>query len=279
LAAAPPPPDPAACGALDCHRYDTPLMAFRAVLARKPLVLGLGEAHGQKDAGGVPTSARRFTEEMLPELRGQASDLVIELMVPPSGCEKKTKVAVQKKLEKVTEHQAETNQNEYVTMGKAAEKLGIVPHLLFPTCADLEAVNAAGADSVDAALRLVGRLMRETAVKILARNERISVEKLVVLYGGALHNDVDPAPEARPYGFGPQLAAATKGRYVELDVFVPELVRDTGLWTRFAWYPHFDRKAHPESATLFTLAPASFTLILPASKAPAAEAAPPLTPP
>jgi hypothetical protein len=67
----------------------------------------------------------------------------------------------------------------------------------------------------------------------------------------------------------------TKGRYVELDVFVPELIRDVGLWPRFAWYPHFDKDAHPEKATLFMVVaapasagsgPASFTMLLPASK-------------
>ena len=254
-----PPPAPSACGALDCRLYDTPLLAFRAVLAQKPLVLALGEAHGQKDTPGVPTSARRFTEEMLPELQGQASDLVIELMVPPAGCEKKTKAAVRKKLEKVTEHQAETNQNEYVTLGHAAEKFGIAPHLLFPSCADFKAVDAAGADSVDAALQLVGRLMRETADKLLARNEKAGADRMIVLYGGALHNDVSPEESARPYAFGPPLVAATRDRYVELDVFVPELIRDTGMWTRFPWYPHFDKKAHPDSATLFRPLPASFT--------------------
>ena len=88
---------------------------------------------------------------------------------------------------------------------------------------------------------------------------------MIVLYGGALHNDVEPAAAVRPYGFGPELVAATSGRYVELDVFVPELVRDSGLWTRLPWYPHFDKKAHPDKATLYKLLPASFTLILPAS--------------
>jgi hypothetical protein len=253
-----------ACGALGCRLFDSPVEAFRAVLAEKPLVLGMGEAHAPKDVPGVPSSVKRFTLEMLPELKDRASDLVIELMAPPTGCEQKTKV-VRKELAKVTERQAETNQNEYVVMGDEAKKLGVQPHLLHPSCADMKALSAPGVDSVDLGLTLIGRLMRESAEKLLAKNAREGVEKIVVLYGGAIHNDVEPMEAAKPYGFGPALVAATRGRYVELDVFVPEFVRDTGLWTRFAWYPHFDRKANADKATLFSPVRAAYTMLLPAT--------------
>jgi hypothetical protein len=257
--------DPSACGALGCRLYDTPAAAFATVLAHKPLVLGLGEAHAQKAVPGVRSSAARFTTELLPTLKDSASDLVIELMVPPSGCEQKTKAAVQRKVDKITEKQADTNQNEYLVMGDEAKRLGIQPHLIHPTCADFRALNAPGADPADAALRLVGRLMHESAEKLLARNEKAGVEKMVVLYGGAIHNDVDPIEAARPYSFGPPLVTLTKGRYVELDLFVPELVHDSGMWLRFPWYAHFDKKAHPDKVTMFTMAPSSFAVLLPAT--------------
>lgn len=253
--------DPDACGALGCRLFDTPAAAFRTVLAQKPLVLGVGEAHARKDMPGVASSAKRFTTELLPELAGKVSDLVIELMVPPTDCEAKTR-AVKKELGKVTEKQAETNQNEYVTMGDEAKKLGITPHLIHPTCDDFKALSAPGADPIDAALTLVGRLMRESAEKVLARNAKAGVDKLVVLYGGAIHNAVEPFEGSGGYAFGPSLVATTRGRYVELDVFVPELVSDTDAWKRFAWYPHFDRKAHPDKATLFAPGPASYTMLL-----------------
>jgi hypothetical protein len=265
---APPPAAPAeatACGALGCRLYATSTEAFRAVLEQKPLVLALGEAHARKDVPGVASSSKRFTAEMLPELKDRASDLVIELMAPPTGCEPSTKI-VRKELGKVTAKQADTNQNEYVTMGDEAKKLGVTPHLLHPTCADFKALGAAGADGVDAGLRLIGRLMRESTERLLARNAGAGVEKIVVLYGGAIHNDVEPLEAVKPYSFGPELVAATRGRYVELDVFVPEFISDTGMWTRFAWYPHFDRQAHPEKATLFAPVPSSYTLLLPATK-------------
>jgi hypothetical protein len=225
----------------------------------------VGEAHAQKATPGVPSSAKRFTAEMLPELKDKASDLVIELMVPPTGCEAKTK-AVNKEMGKVTAQQAETNQNEYVTMGDTAQKLGIDPHLIHPSCDDFKAITAPGGDPADASLRLIARLMRETTKKALARNEKAGVEKIVILYGGAIHNDIEPAPAVKDYAYGPDLVAFTKGRYVELDVFVPELVHDAGLWPKFVWYPHFDKTAHPDKTTMFAPLPSSFTILLPATK-------------
>lgn len=184
----PPPSDPNACGSLGCRLYDTPTAAFAAVLARRPLVLALGEAHAKKDTPGVASSAKRFTTEMLPELKDKASDLVLELMAPPTGCEAKTNAAVRRKVDKITEKQADTNQDEYLAMGNEAKKLGIEPHVLRPTCDDFKALNAMGADAVDVALQLIGRLMRETTEQLLDRNEKAGVDKVIVLYGGAIHN-------------------------------------------------------------------------------------------
>jgi hypothetical protein len=256
---------PGACGPLGCTLHASSTEALRVVLASGPLVLGVGEAHAQKATPGVVSSAKRFTTEMLPELAGKASDLIIELMVPPSGCEEQTK-QVQKEMAKVTAKQADTNQNEYVAMGDAAQKLGIEPHLLHPSCDDWKPVTAPGADAPDASLRLIARLMRAMTEKALARNEKRGVEKMVVLYGGAIHNDAEPAAGSGEYAYGPAMVLLTRRRYVELDVFVPELVHDGGLWKSFPWYPYFDRNAHSAEATLYAPAPSSFALLLPATR-------------
>jgi hypothetical protein len=259
--------EPPSCGALACRLYEAPGDAFRAVLEQKPLVLAVGEAHAQKATPGVTSSAKRFTTDMLPALAGKASDLILELMAPPSGCEQEKKAAT-KEIGKVTAPQAETNQNEYVAMGDAAKTLGIEPHLIHPTCDDIKAITAPGTDPTDASLRLIARLLRETTKKALSRNERGGVEKIVVVYGGAMHNDVSPSEATQDYGYGPDLVAFTKGRYVELDLFVPELVQDHGLWPKFVWYSHFDKAAHPDKTTMFAPLPSSFTILLPATTKP-----------
>ncbi|APR84309.1 Hypothetical protein A7982_09658 [Minicystis rosea] len=250
------------CGALECRLFDTPEEALAAVLEAKPLVLGIGEAHAQKGMEGVDSAAKRFTERFLPALRGSASDLVVELMLPPKGC-KPAEQEVRTQQREVTKHQAESNQNEYVTMGDAARKLGVIPDALRPTCDDLERAAKAGDGAIAAMLETIARLAGGKAKDLVARNQKLGADKMVVLYGGALHNDAIPKPERASWSFGPELIKATGGRYVELDVFVPESIQDTDAWKAMAWYAHYDRAAHASATALFKTGPSSWALIFP----------------
>ncbi len=236
---------------MDCGRFDTPQAALAAILQDKPLVLAIGEAHAQKGST-VPSSAKRMTDALLPELKGKASDLLVELMNPPTGCNKTT-VEVKEKQKVVTSHQAENDQNEYVQMGDAARKLGIVPDLLRPTCDDLAAINDAGADAIDLSLQTIARLTK-TRVKALRERDAKTPEdseKMVLTYGGAIHNDLAPPPERVAWAFGPDLAASTNNRYVELDVYVPEFIEATESWKKLEWYSHYDLSKLGDKVTLF----------------------------
>jgi len=59
------------------------------------------------------------------------------------------------------------------------------------------------------------------------------------------------------------LARRTAGRYVELDVIVPELVKDTEAWRAQPWYAHYDATEAGAHALLYNPAPGSYALILP----------------
>jgi hypothetical protein len=257
--AAPPAAD---CVALGCRLFDTPADAFRAILETKPLVIAVGEAHAQKGTEAIPSSAKRFTGELLPLLEGRASDLLVELMAPPAGC-KKTAEVVATKQKVVTEKQAETAQSEYVVMGNEAKKRGVIPDLLRPSCADLDAIDKAGDDAIGASLSTIARLTKTKVIDLLDRNARAAPERLVATYGGAMHNDLTPPPERAVWSFGPDLSAKVKGRYVEVDLFVPEFILDTESWKKLEWYPHFDRDRHPDKTTLFNPHPGSYVLIFP----------------
>lgn len=257
--AAPPADD---CVALGCRLFDTPADAFRAILATKPLVIALGEAHAQKGTEAIPSSAKRFTFELLPLLEGRASDLLVELMAPPAGC-KKTADVVATKQKVVTEKQTESAQSEYVIMGNEAKKRGLVPDLLRPSCADLDAIDKAGDDTIGASLTTIARLTKTQVAELLDRNAKGSSDRLVATYGGAMHNDLTPPPERALWSFGPELSARVKGRYVEIDLFVPEFILETESWKKLAWYPHFDRTRHPDKTTLFNPHPGSYVLIFP----------------
>ena len=192
------------CGPLDCRQYDSLEEAFESALEGRPRLVAVGEAHAQKGTT-VPSAARRFTERVLPRLAGRASDLLVELMNPPAGCAKTTDV-VRKQQAVVTRDQAPTDQGEYVAMGERARQLGIVPDLLRPSCADLDAVKAAGDDAIVASLALIARLTRTQAEKLLDRDARTpaDADRFVVTYGGAIHNDPEPPPERADWSFGPQ---------------------------------------------------------------------------
>lgn len=255
------------CGALDCRLFDAPEDAFAVVLAQRPRALGIGEAHAQKGMDGVDSSTKRFTERLLPLLRDRASDLLVELMLPPTGC-KKAEKKVRAKQQEVVERQAETNQSEYVTMGEAARRLGLVADALRPSCEDLAVIAQAGDLAVPRMLETIARLAAAKAKELLGRREKAGVDKMVVLYGGALHNVAAPKPDRAAWSFGPELLRATGGRYVELSMFVPESIQDSDSWRALAWVPHYDRAAHGAKTALFRTGPSSWALIFPASPRP-----------
>jgi hypothetical protein len=122
-------------------------------------------------------------------------------------------------------------------------------------------------------LRLVKKLTEERLVQLMGHNRQIDAgSKAVVAYGGALHNDLKPAPETADYSFGPDLDRVTNGRYIELDLIVPEFIKKSPTWEKLPWFAAFeaDRAANKDQdkATLYVLADRSFTLIFPASEKP-----------
>jgi len=108
----------------------------------------------------------------------------------------------------------------------------------------------------------VGSLTERTLEKLLAVRPASS---LLVAYGGALHNDIEPRPGRERWSFGPQLLQRTAGAYVELDLMVPEYVKDTESWRAFPWYSAYTEVKGSHGALLYAIAPHSFVLIFPRS--------------
>ena len=255
-----------ACGPLGCRAFATPEEAFATIVEAKPLVLGIGEAHAQKGTEQVTSSTKRFTEQLLPELKGKASFLLVELMLPNDKCKKETK-QVQKQQKPVTAPQAETNQNEYVVLGQKAKAAGIVPDLLRPSCDDLTKITEAGASDIGVMLETIARLTKNVVQSELDRNKKASKDLMVVAYGGALHNDIEPRQGREAWSYGPALAAASGQRYVELDLIVPEYIKDSETWTSLPWYSHYDREKLGDKTVLFSPRAGSYVLIFPLSSA------------
>jgi hypothetical protein len=250
---------PRACGALDCLAFSTPQHAFEYVLQQQPRVLAIGEAHAQEGTTGIRSSTRRFAEQLLPLLSGKSKHIVIELLL--ANCQAKTVERAAQTQAPVTEHQAKSNQNEFLTLGKYAQRLGIEPQALAPDCAEYDGVAAAGEDGVARLLTLVARQTQSSVEGLLSKPD--ASNELILTYGGALHNDLSPRPGQESWSFGPQLALATHGRYVELDLIVPEFVKDTEAWRAMPWFRAFDREQLTSETLLYQPAPSSFALIFP----------------
>jgi hypothetical protein len=202
----------------------------------------------------------------LPLLAGRASDIVIELLLPNPKCAPEAKKA-QKEQKVVTEHQAATDQNDYVALGTAAKGLGIRPHALEPTCDDLSRIAKAGPDVVTVSLDIVTRLSTETLARLLAANTAAKDSRMIVAYGGMMHNDVQPSPSRSSWSFGPAMKERTADRYTEVDLVVREAIQDSPTWRSLPWIEGFERAANPGNAVLLMPAPRSYVLVFPSSEA------------
>jgi hypothetical protein len=250
---------PLFCGE-GCGAFKSAEAAFDHVLARSPRVLAVGEAHAQKGTEGIPSATRRFAESLLPRLRGRASDLVIEVVVTAGQCGK-VEQRVAEKQRPVTQNQAPTTQNEFVSLAHRAKALGIRPRPLSPTCAEYDAIAAAGASDIQLMLETITRVTAREVSALLAA----PASSTVLTYGGAMHNDVTPRAGAEAWSFGPELSQRATGAYIELDLIVPEYVKDTEVWRALPWYEAFASAPRSRAARLFTTGPQSYVLVFPNS--------------
>lgn len=273
-----------ACGELPCELFDSPEAAFARVLEDAPAVLAIGETHAPANGPAVPSTTRRFTEVLLPKLEGRASDLVLELWVANAKCntaqQKQQIKQVASQQRDVTQGQAPTNQSDFRLLYDAARKHKVRSHILVPDCDEYGRILDAGTGDIDAMLSMIARLTATKVEAILAGDHG-----MVVAYGGAMHNDLAPRKGREAWSFGPRLQAKAGGKYVELDLIVPEFVGDGDVWKSQPWYGHWRREAQGAKTVLFTIRPGTFAMIFAPTPRPApapsgaASAPPPVSAP
>lgn len=251
------------CG--PCIVVASPRAALAQVLARDPLILGVGEYHELKGAPKVPSALKRFTRELLPALRGRISSLVAETWMMSGRCgevEKQANTAVEK-----TTKRPETTEDELTTLLDRTYRLGVKNHVLIINCDDYRSMlDDAGELDPEASLLLVKRKVEEKAVEALEKGEASGKGQLLVLYGGALHNDLEPLPKWRDFAFGQALSRETGGRYVELDLLVPEYVEDEEDLIKEPWFAGAMARARAGRTVLVMPHRDVFLLIFPRAK-------------
>jgi hypothetical protein len=241
---------------LSCTTFPAASDALAAAVTADVRVVGFGEAHTPSGFVGRSTVAR-FTEDLLPAIAGRANRLLVELLAAPTGCEEKQQ-AVQAESDAVTEGQAAQNQGEYVALGHAARRQGLVPDVLHPTCKDMAAI-------ADSEVRVLAMMEAIATLSVEVTNrwleEPAGPRPLLLLYGGALHNDVSPRPNLEGWSYGPRLIELSGDRYVEIDLVVPELVGESESWQKFAWYAAVRSLPPGHGTTLVRVSHRSFALV------------------
>jgi hypothetical protein len=273
----------AQCGALDCRRFSDAASALSHVLRAQPLALGIGEAHAQAGSEGIPTTAARFSEQLLPLLAGRASHIIVELLRANPACPAAARPLEQAQ-KPVIAGQSKNNQNDYVQIGVRAKALGIEPFLLTPSCEEFQAIADAGEDTIPVTLATIAKITTRMVKGALLQNQKAGRERIVVAYGGALHNDLQasdlaardlsadtpPSPREHPlelpeasFRYGDELNQFTRGRYIALDLVVRELIKDNPAWRTLPWFAAFDPHLHPDSYIVLRTSPHSYVLFFP----------------
>ena len=247
-------PPPAALPPFSVH--PTSRAALEALLAKvQPRVLGVGEVHVLQGGPNVRSALARFTADM-DVLKGRATDLVVETWVSDGRCGEEEKQATTQ-VKQDTERPPEV-ENELTRLLKKGQELKLRPHVLHMTCDHYKSLRGeTGEVDYDKLLQLLGHELGATARKALGPKPG----RMVVVYGGSLHNDRAPSEGVAAYSYGAGLADELGRGYVELDLYVPELIADDQVLRAEPWWP-LTEKAGAGQVVLVERGPDSYVLIL-----------------
>lgn len=253
------------CGGTSCATYRTARDAFAVVLASQPAVLAVGEYHQLQGQPKVPSGVKRFTRELLPALKGRATSLIAETWMVNGRCGEVEKQAT-KAVQETTKRPVETEDEVTALLTKSYE-LGLANHILILDCDDYRALlDADGRLDGEKALVMVREKVEAKALEVREKGEGGTREKVLVLFGGAVHNDVAPAKEDEAWAFGPALSRAVDGGYVELDLLVPEFVADDPQLLETGWLKPALALAAKGQVVLLAPSPGSWRLVFPKTK-------------
>lgn len=268
--APPPPPSDAAAPTTagpTYQRFPDEGAAIASLLERRPRILAFGEYHEMQGAAPVRSALERFSSTILPVVADATSDLIVEMWARDACGEKSEQVnrnvQAQTQRPAATEHQA-------ITLMKAALALGITNHVLPLGCADYDSfVDATGEVDYEKLLVLVARKLYAKADEVLrVRDTKAPMpdRPLVLMYGGAVHNNLHPYESIAELSYAIELQR--RAPMIEIDLYVPEYIKDDELFQSEPWYPVYQQQASPDHVVLIPReapagkAPDSYILIL-----------------
>jgi hypothetical protein len=243
----------------ELRNFDSPAAALESVLAARPRVIAFGEYHEVKGGAAAKSAIAHFQEEMIDRFQNQGSDLIVETWVTEGNCGKKEQEVVTQVEE--TTKRPETTESEVVTLMKRAKAIDIQPHILKVSCAQYNALlDDKGEIDYVKLLQTVTDLLNEKISEVLKTRAKAQ-DKTILVYGGALHNDVHPRKELASFSFAARVSKEVKGKYLEVDLYVPEYIDGDKDLKAEAWYPLLQKTAQPGKATLIKRSANSFIIV------------------
>ena len=240
--------------------FPSPAAAVSAFLGDATGVVAFGELHQTAKTAAVRATLARFTEDVLPAVAPRAAHLIVETWVARGNCGEPEK-RVTADVARTTERPAQT-ENEIVRLLRRAKELGVAPHVLDVDCHEYQALETGGRVDYDRLLAMTGAHLQRAIAQALALPGPAG-RPLILVYGGALHNDLRPAPALAAYSFGPAVDALTGGAYREVDLYAPELVDALPALRAEPWYPVWKAGARPGATVLIRRSPRSAVLLFP----------------
>ena len=237
--------------------FDNAGAAVAKILESKPMVIGFGEIHATTaDHASIVPALPRFNAQILETLAQHATDIVVETWPDLSACGKVQK-EVSKQVKQDTERPPET-ENHVLTLARRAKELGLGPYNLEINCDDYKAMLDENAQvDYEKLLLLITDKLGSMTTTLLGRNNRV-----VALYGGATHNDLYPAEAIADLSYAARVREASGGKYVEVDLYVPEFASGNELLAKEPWYPLLEHAARTDKVVLFQRGEGSYILLL-----------------
>jgi hypothetical protein len=236
---------------------------LRTLLEDPGGVIAFGEIHQTNETAGVRSAIARFTDELLPLVAPHASHLVVETWIATGQCGEK-EAEVTRDVARTTERPPET-ESEIVRLLRKAKEAGVAPHVLDIGCQEYAALTSGSGGGVDydRLLFITGQHLERAAKQALLL-PRAPERPLVVIYGGALHNDLYPQAALARYAFGPAVYAFARGAYREVDLYVPEYAGASESIRAEPWYRAWKaNRACRRSACLLARGPRSAIIVFP----------------
>jgi hypothetical protein len=241
----------------------SPAAAVSAFVGDATGVVAFGELHQTARTAKVQSTLARFTDDILPVVAPRAAHLIVETWVSRGQCGEPEK-RVTEDVARTTERPAET-ENEIVRLLRRAKELGVAPHVLDVDCHEYQSLQTSSGVDYDRLLKLTRAHLQRAIEQGLAL-PRPPGRPLVLVYGGALHNDLRPGAALADYSFGPAVDALTGGAYREIDLYVPELIQALPALRAEAWFSVWQAAARPDATVLIHRGPRSAIVVFPAQR-------------